>query len=287
MITILINTLTILINITIFVLNMFINVSGANSQRRCCFTERHSNVFVEDVRIARRGLDIRVVEHLLHQLEVAGVAQQLGRKIMPEIVESEIGQSRRCADATPSRVQAVLGDWTALAFHPAASRALDDVGKHENNMVAAQRPQDCPHLVGDWHRNLAATLTLALDLARLPIYLGPAQGEAFRLALAGGANEVEQWRIVVAHRRVEPLGFVFMQFADALAGLLERMLTPNRLAIKANSPRLLSATEQPAQQFGGTAVYCASSDQAAGVRHLVTTAPRDQLRNVIARDRCE
>ena len=33
------------------------------------------NVFVEDVRIARRGLDIRVVEHLLHQLEVAGVAQ--------------------------------------------------------------------------------------------------------------------------------------------------------------------------------------------------------------------
>ena len=92
-------------------------------------------------------------------------------------------------------------------------------------------------------------LPLRLICRVLPIYLGPAQGEALGLALAGGADEVEQRRIVVPHRGVEAFGFVFVKLADALVWLFEHMLSPNRLAIEADAPDFFRTGEQSAQQF--------------------------------------
>ena len=52
--------------------------------------QRLSHFLVKDVCVSRSGFDICVVQRLLHQLEVAGLAQELGSDIMPEIVEAKV-----------------------------------------------------------------------------------------------------------------------------------------------------------------------------------------------------
>jgi len=65
---------------------------------------------IENVRIARRGLDIRMVERLLHQLQIAGLAQELGREIVPEVVETEAGDARTLAQIAPVAFHAVVAE---------------------------------------------------------------------------------------------------------------------------------------------------------------------------------
>src|SRR4051812_14301656 len=79
------------------------------------------DVFVEHVRVPDRGLDVGVIERLLHELEVAGPAQQLRPEIVPEVVRTEVpdacvGQRRihgpveaRHSDRSP-----LAGMWPAL-----------------------------------------------------------------------------------------------------------------------------------------------------------------------------
>lgn len=50
---------------------------------------RGGDLVFEHVRVPCRRLKIGVVQHLLHKLEVAGLAQHLGAEIMPEVVESK------------------------------------------------------------------------------------------------------------------------------------------------------------------------------------------------------
>jgi hypothetical protein len=45
--------------------------------------------------IARGGFDVGVVERLLHELEIASVAEEFSTDIMPNVVEAEI---RECPD---------------------------------------------------------------------------------------------------------------------------------------------------------------------------------------------
>ena len=42
-----------------------------------------------------------MVEHALHQLQVAGLAQQLGAEIVPEVVEAEAGHAGALAQPPP------------------------------------------------------------------------------------------------------------------------------------------------------------------------------------------
>ena len=48
------------------------------------------HVLVEDVCVSHRRLDVRVVERLLDDLQVAAVAEELGREVVPLVVEPEI-----------------------------------------------------------------------------------------------------------------------------------------------------------------------------------------------------
>jgi hypothetical protein len=66
--------------------------------------QRHRDVLVKYVGIARRHLDVGVVERLLYQLKVAGLAQNLGREIMSEVVKPKISQPGRCARTIPESV---------------------------------------------------------------------------------------------------------------------------------------------------------------------------------------
>ena len=43
------------------------------------------------MRVARRGLDVCVIKRPLYQLRVTGLTQQFGPKVVPEIMESKIG----------------------------------------------------------------------------------------------------------------------------------------------------------------------------------------------------
>src|SRR5262249_13875100 len=157
--------------------------------------------------VAHRRLDRSVTERLLHQSHVAGCAQELGGKIMPIIVKAEADNARAPAQPTPIVLHAAIGEWIALALHPAALAALADIGEGEILMVPAQRPQD----IADRRRDLQADALVALaelnDLARGPIDFGPAQ-EALVEPPAGRLREGKERRVVVTHDGVELVGLV-------------------------------------------------------------------------------
>jgi len=56
--------------------------------------QRISHLFVEDVGVACRRLDVGVVECPLHELEIAGVAEQFRPHVMPDVVDSGANESR-------------------------------------------------------------------------------------------------------------------------------------------------------------------------------------------------
>jgi len=48
-----------------------------------------------------------MIERLLHQLEVAGGAQQLGAEVVPEVVEAETGHASTLAQIAPMALYAI------------------------------------------------------------------------------------------------------------------------------------------------------------------------------------
>src|SRR5262245_32217100 len=80
--------------------------------------EAFRDLLVEDVSIAQGVADVGMVEHLLHELEVASLTQRLGREIVPEIVEAEADDAGRLTQPVPMRPQSGERDRIALALHP-------------------------------------------------------------------------------------------------------------------------------------------------------------------------
>ena len=73
-----------------------------------------SDVFIKHMGVAQRALDVGMVHRLLHQLQVAGVAQQLGAEVVAEVVEAEILDARLGAYPLPSRFGSVERERIAL-----------------------------------------------------------------------------------------------------------------------------------------------------------------------------
>ena len=94
------------------------------------------DIFVQHMRVPQRGLDIAVVQRLLDQLEVAGVAQQLGAEVMSEVVKAEALDARLGAHPPPCRPQSVEGERVTLAAYSALVAADRDIGEHEVRMLA-------------------------------------------------------------------------------------------------------------------------------------------------------
>ena len=80
--------------------------------------EALDDLFVKDMRVTKCVPDVGVIEHPLHELQVASLAQRLGRKIVPEIVEAEAGDRSDLAQPVPVRTQAGERDRIAPALLP-------------------------------------------------------------------------------------------------------------------------------------------------------------------------
>src|SRR5262245_53521056 len=159
------------------------------------------------MRIARRGLEIAVVERALHQLQVAGRAQKLGAEIVPQVVKPEADHAGALAQPLPCDLHAGIGEGMSLALHAAVAGALSDIGKHELGMVPLQRPDDFTDRRRDRYRDQLTALAVLTDLPSAPIDLRPAQ-EAFGEPQPACSSESKERREIVARRRLESLALI-------------------------------------------------------------------------------
>src|ERR1700730_9765207 len=128
---------------------------------------------VEHMRIARGGLDAAVVARPLYQLEVASLAQQLGREVVSVVVEAKAGDARPRAQPPPRGLDAGIGEGIAPALHAAIAGTLGDIGEYGQGMVPAQWPEDFADRARDRHRLQLPTLAGLPDLPRVPVDFRP------------------------------------------------------------------------------------------------------------------
>jgi hypothetical protein len=66
------------------------------------------DLVVEHVRVPLGRGDVGVVERLAHEFEIAGLAQQADRGVVPEVVEAEALDARLRAQPPPRGVEAAV-----------------------------------------------------------------------------------------------------------------------------------------------------------------------------------
>jgi len=82
------------------------------------------------VGVARRRAYVGVVQRPLHKLKIAGCAQQLATKVVPEVVEPEVLDSCARTQAPPLRLHAAIGEGVAPPFDVTVAGLPSDIGKH-------------------------------------------------------------------------------------------------------------------------------------------------------------
>ncbi|HEY2529915.1 MAG TPA: hypothetical protein VGJ20_18590 [Xanthobacteraceae bacterium] len=151
--------------------------------------------------------DIGVVEQFGSQLQIAGIAQNLGSEIMVQIVEAEAGRADKPgagAHVIPDAANAVLGHRVVLALNVAIGLAAN-------------------HHAG------------------VPLHVLAIERIALALSLAAGPGELEQLAIAftrVDDRQGEPIAFVGRQPARRRRTSLQPKYFPLRLVrqLHARSP---------------------------------------------------
>src|SRR5262249_47505569 len=101
------------------------------------------------MRIAQRRSNVGAIEHPLHEFEIPGLAQRLGREIMSEIVEAEADDASDLAQPMPVRAQSGERNRIAPALDPLPVRPHRDIGKDKLRMVATERPENLTNGRGD------------------------------------------------------------------------------------------------------------------------------------------
>src|ERR1700738_1506321 len=133
------------------------------------------DILIDDMGIAQGALDVAMVHRLLHELEVAAVAQELGPEIMPVVVEAEILDACSLPQPLPRRLGPGDRQWVALAAQPPEPlvAVLRDVGEDEFGMLALQREQDFADGISDRKHHAPAALSYPHNLARAKVHLRP------------------------------------------------------------------------------------------------------------------
>ncbi len=173
----------------------------------CDTFQRVGDLVIEHMRIAQRALDIGVVERALHQLDVAGRAQELGSEIMSVVVKPESDHARFLAQQAPISLHPGIGQRVALTPHPAIPCPLRDVGEDEFGMVPLQWPDNFADGRRERCRDALVALAKLDDLPGAEIDFGPAQ-KAFFEPQAGGTGKGEERDEIIAHGGVELIRFV-------------------------------------------------------------------------------
>ena len=86
--------------------------------------QRLRHFFVEYMCIARGGFDVGVVERLLHELEIASVAEEFCTDIMPNVVEAEILKTCLGPKTTPVRFRAARSEGVAVTLRAPCTGSL-------------------------------------------------------------------------------------------------------------------------------------------------------------------
>ena len=84
----------------------------------CDTLEAVGDLLVAHVSIAQRVPDVGMVEHALHDLEVADLPQRLGREVVAEVMEAEGSDASSLAQPVPVRPQPGQRDRIAPAPSP-------------------------------------------------------------------------------------------------------------------------------------------------------------------------
>src|SRR5262245_37185327 len=120
-----------------------------------------------------------MVERTLHELQVPGLAQELGSEIVAVIMEAEADYPSALAQPTPCDLHAGVGEGMPLALHAAVACALRHIGEDVLGMVTLQRPQNFTDRRRDRCRDELPALAELHNLAHFPLYFRPAQRNAF------------------------------------------------------------------------------------------------------------
>ena len=142
----------------------------------CDLLECGRHFGIKDVGISDRCRDVRVIEQLLHEFQIASLAQNLSREIVSEVVKPKSGHLRFSANLCPFKVHIVDGEGISLAADLAASIcAAGDEGEYVVWVVTSQGPEDFPNRRRDWNGDPLVALALLSDLARVPVNFRPLQ----------------------------------------------------------------------------------------------------------------
>ena len=71
----------------------------------CDSFHRTGHIGVKDMGVAERALDVAVVQGLLHELEIAGLTQELRAEVVPVVMETEVLYARLGAHPLPRRLR--------------------------------------------------------------------------------------------------------------------------------------------------------------------------------------
>ena len=104
--------------------------------------ETGRDFIVDDVRVLGGGLDVAMIERLLHQLQVPGFPEELGSEVVPVVVEPEVDDASGGPDPLPGRFEAAVRDRVPVTPCQICllSGPLGDVGKHHLGVVTSQGP---------------------------------------------------------------------------------------------------------------------------------------------------
>src|SRR6516225_1670024 len=101
---------------------------------------RLGDLMIEHMGISGCRFDRGMPERLLHQAQVAGLAQKLRGHVMSEIMDAKIADAGSLAQPSPVSLHPAIGDGVSLALHPAMLTALADISKDHLEMVPTQWP---------------------------------------------------------------------------------------------------------------------------------------------------
>src|SRR5258708_22154618 len=181
-----------------------------------------------------------MIQHSLHELEVASLAQRLGCEVVSEIVEAKADDARPLAQPVPVCAQPRKRERITLPLHPSAVGPLCDIGEDEFRMVPAQWPQDFADCRCDRRSDQLPALAEFADLPSFPVNLAPSQ-QTLVLPQARRHRKGKERRIIVSGCRLQPLAFIAHQLAYPLLWHVEPVLAPSWLMVEANAEHFATA----------------------------------------------
>jgi hypothetical protein len=94
------------------------------------------------VGIPGRGLDVGVIERLLHELQIARTPQKLGAEVVPYVVEAKANDSRLDFKPAPNRFGSTRGERVTPSLDLLTTSSSSDVGEYSIRVMPLEWPEN-------------------------------------------------------------------------------------------------------------------------------------------------